>query len=136
MSFYGIKDGQLTMFYSRTGGKDVADQLSYAIDFNFDTYYNQDLVKLDKSKAIEQIVTQKYLAFFMNSGMEAYFNWRRTGFPTLYTGVGTGNPGRIALRWQYPTSELSTNRANRDAAINAQFSSSVDDINHVIWLLK
>jgi len=136
MSFYGIKDGQLTMFYSRTGGKDAADQLSYTIDFNFDTYYNQDLVKLDKSKAIEQILTQKYLAFFMNSGMEAYFNWRRTGFPTLYTGVGTGNSGRIALRWQYPTSELSTNRANRDAAINAQFSSSVDDINHVIWLLK
>lgn len=135
MSFYGIKDGTLTMTYSRNGSKEAAEQINYTIDFNFETYYNQDLVKLTQANAIQQIVTQKYLAFFMNSGMEAYFNWRRTGFPTLYTGVGNGNSGRIALRWQYPLSERTINKANYDAAISRQFGGK-DDINDQIWLIK
>jgi hypothetical protein len=123
------------MTYSRNGSKDAAEQLNYTIDFNFDEYYNQEIVKLNSSKAIEQIVTQKYLAFFMNSGMEAYFNWRRTGFPTLYSGVGNGNSGRIALRWQYPYTERTINKTNYTAALTSQFSGK-DDINDQIWLIK
>ncbi|MEN9385367.1 MAG: hypothetical protein RLZZ185_108, partial [Bacteroidota bacterium] len=83
----------------------------------------------------EQIVSQKYLAFFMNSGMEAYFNWRRTGFPKFYTGVGNGNSSRIALRWIYPTSERTTNLKNYTAAITSQYAGK-DDINDVMWLIK
>lgn len=134
-SFYGIKEGSNTMVYSKTGSMAASDQVAFNIDFTFANYYAQPLVKLSSDKAIEQIVSQKYLAFFMNSGMEAYFNWRRTGFPKFYTGVGSGNSGRIALRWIYPTTERTTNANNYNAAITSQYAGK-DDINDQMWLIK
>lgn len=137
LSFYGIKDGANAMRYTKTGGRDAADFLSYNVDFNFDAFYSQPLVKYGGNNVtgLEQILTQKYLAFFMNSGMEAYFNYRRTGFPKFMTGVGTGNSGRIASRWQYPASERTYNPENYKAAIDRQFSGK-DDINDAVWLGK
>ncbi|GGB97176.1 SusD/RagB family nutrient-binding outer membrane lipoprotein [Dyadobacter sediminis] len=137
MTFYGIKDGTNTMQYSRTGGKEAGDFTSYTVDFNFDTYYAQPLVKYSGNNVagLEQILTQKYLAFFMNSGLEAYLNYRRTGFPKFMTGVGTGNSRRIATRWQYPISERTTNAANYKAAIDSQYAGK-DDINDAVWLEK
>ncbi len=137
IEFYGIKNGANTMTYSKSGGREAADLATFSIDFDFDTYYNQASVKYAGKtvKGQEQILTQKYLAFFMNSGMEAYFNWRRTGFPKFYTGVGNGNSNRIAMRWQYPFSERNTNADNYKAAITSQFSGK-DDINDMIWILK
>ena len=40
---------------------------------------------------LTQILTQKYLAFFQHSGLEAFYNQRRTGVPTFLVGPGTGN---------------------------------------------
>ena len=134
--FYGIKDGANTMYYSQTGSRDAADQKTYSINFNFSDFAAQDNVKYEAGNAgLVKILTQKYLAFFMNSGMEAYFNWRRTGLPTFYKGVGTGNSGRIAVRWIYPLSERTTNTSNYKAAIASQFGGK-DDINDLIWMLK
>ena len=137
LEFYGIKNGANTMTYSKSGGREAADLATFNIDFNFDTYYNQASVKYagKTTQGREQILTQKYLAFFMNSGMEAYFNWRRTGFPKFYSGVGNGNSNRIAVRWQYPLSERNTNATNYKSAIDSQFAGK-DDINDTIWLLK
>ena len=133
--FYGVKDGTLTMRYSRTGGRDADDFGTYTIDFDFEKHYAQPLVKYDVGSAagLEKILTQKYLAFFMNSGMEGYFNYRRTGIPQFYTGVGTGNSGRIAQRWQYPFSERTTNEINYKEAIQRQFGGD-DGINQVLWI--
>lgn len=135
LNFYGIIEGTNTMTYSVTGGKDPSDLKNYQINFNFDEYYNQNNVKLTSSNPIEKIITQKYISFFMNSGMEAYFNWRRTGYPTFYSGVGSGNSGRIALRWQYPYSERTVNKENYESSILSQFQGK-DDINDIIWLNK
>lgn len=134
-AFYGIVEGANTMTYSKTGSKDAADFITYTVFFNFDLYYAQPSVQLDANSAIEKILSQKYVAFFMNSGMEAYFNWRRTGFPVFSTGVGNGNSSRIALRWIYPTTERTANAANYSAAITNQFAGK-DDINDIIWLNK
>lgn len=123
------------MTYSKTGSMAAADQVNYNVDFSFADYYAQANVKYDASKAIQQIITQKYLAFFMNSGMEAYFNWRRTGYPKFDVGVGNGNSSRIAVRWIYPTTERTTNATNYKAAIQSQFNGT-DDINDQIWLIK
>lgn len=135
--FYGVKDGTLAMRYSRTGGRDAADFSTYTVDFSFDKYYAQPLVKYDGNTAagLEKILTQKYLAFFMNSGMEAYFNYRRTGVPSFLTGVGTGNSGRIAVRWLYPFSERETNAVNYKEAIQRQFGGN-DGINEPLWISK
>ena len=137
LDFYGVKNGVNTMTYSKTGGREAADLATYTVNFDFDTYYKQDLVKYagKTSKGLEQIITQKYVAFFMNSGMEAYFNWRRTGFPKFNVGVGNGNSNRIAVRWQYPTSERTTNTQNYSTAIGSQYGGK-DDINDTVWMLK
>ena len=134
-AFYGIVDGANTMTYSKTGSKDAADLTKYTVNFNFDSYYSNDAVKYDAATAIKKIVSQKYAAFFMNSGMEAYFNWRRTGFPTFSSGVGNGNSNRIALRWIYPTTERTANSTNYTAAITSQYAGK-DDINDQMWLVK
>jgi len=101
-------------------------------------YYDQDAIKYKGNNAggLEQILIQKYLGFFQNSGWEAYYNNRRTGIPEFLTGPGTGNSGRIAIRWQYPSSERTTNAENYATALTAQFGSENDDINTEMWLLK
>ncbi len=109
----------------------------YGIASNvIDQYLAQPAVAFDPARGIEMISTQKYLAFFMNSGWEPFFNQRRTGFPQFSaTGEGVINNGRIPKRWMYPESELNLNTANVREAINRQFPQG-DDINGEMWLLK
>ncbi|MCX6222956.1 MAG: SusD/RagB family nutrient-binding outer membrane lipoprotein [Bacteroidia bacterium] len=108
------------------------------VDTQWTAYYTQNSVKysIDNQVALTQILTQKYLAFFQNSGWEAYNNARRTGVPTFLTGVGTGNSQRIAKRWQYPSSERTTNSVNYHAALTSQFGADTDDINSEMWINK
>jgi hypothetical protein len=136
MGFYGIKDGDNTVTFSRDGG--IANFDSYTVKVSIADYLAQPLVKYSATAAtgLNQIVTQKYLAFFQNSGMEAWYNQRRTGIPTFLTGVGTGNQGRIPKRWQYPANERNFNPDNYKAAVTSQYGESADNVNALIWLLK
>jgi hypothetical protein len=84
---------------------------------------------------LNKILLQKYLAFFQNSGWEAYYNYRRTGIPAFSTGVGIGNNGQIPKRWTYPSSEQQRNAANLQATLQSQFSGN-DNINGVMWLVQ
>ncbi len=135
MGFYGLKDGDNTVTFSRDGG--IANFDNYTVKVSFADYLAQPLVKYagNNAQGLNQILTQKYLAFFQNSGMEAWYNQRRTGVPTFLTGVGTGNSGRIPKRWLYPNNERVTNKPNLDAALTAQYGGK-DDINETMWLLK
>jgi hypothetical protein len=111
MQFYGITQAKIT------------------------AYLSESLVVFDRSKALEQIITQKYLAFFLNSGWEAFYNQRRTGFPAFAIGPSTQNGGLIPKRWLYPQDELDNNFENVAEAINRQYGGN-DDVNGVMWLLK
>lgn len=73
-------------------------------------------------RELEQINTQYWIASFLN-GPEAFANFRRTGYPAL-TPNPYGQPnnpdvpnGTFIRRLGYPTSELSVNAANVNAAI-------------------
>jgi hypothetical protein len=103
---------------------------------DFNTYYAQSSVKYDGNTAsgLTQILQQRYLALYSHSGLESYFTYRRTGVPTFGTGPGTGNSGRIAMRFQYPSTEISTNTSNYNAALT-QYGGN-DDINGIMWILK
>jgi hypothetical protein len=90
----------------------------------------------DNVTGLEQILTQKYLAFFQNSGQQAYFNYRRTGVPVFDVGPGTGNGGKIPKRWLYPVSEANNNTENYRSALQRQFGAEVDDLNMEIWINK
>jgi hypothetical protein len=109
-----------------------------AVGANWADYYAQAAVRYKGNTAdgLNQILTQKYLGFFQNSGWEAYYNNRRTGIPEFLTGAGTANSGRIAKRWQYPSSERTTNADNYLSALKSQFGSQNDDINDAMWLVK
>jgi hypothetical protein len=132
MSFYNIAEG---------GSITVADQNRKElgkVNTSVTSYLAQTEVKYKGNNAdgLKQILEQKYIAFFQNSGFEAFYNQRRTGVPVFLTGVGTGNSGRIPRRWQYPSSERTTNGANLDEALQAQFPGGKDDINTDLWLVK
>ncbi|WP_044171316.1 SusD/RagB family nutrient-binding outer membrane lipoprotein [Flectobacillus major] len=92
--------------------------------------------KGNNTQGLTQILNQKYVAFFQNSGYEAFFNQRRTGIPTFLIGPGTGNSTRIPKRFQYPQSEFTTNKTNVEEALKRQFTDGKDDINYDLWLLK
>jgi len=73
-------------------------------------------------RELEQINTQYWIASFLN-GPEAFANFRRSGFPAL-TPNPYGQPsnpdvpnGTFIRRLTYPTSELSVNTTNVNAAI-------------------
>lgn len=139
MNFYGIDTTQsgFTAYFLPPGANSVTQVAPYPVSFNFTTWYDQPAVKLSSSSntALNQIVLQKYIACFENSGYEGYYNWRRTGVPAFQGGNGVGNNGTIPLRWGYPTVEETANEANWKAALsNQQFTA--DDLNQVMWLLK
>ncbi len=137
MAFYGVPDkGSMTVYSLPLGVPVTGPYVSNTVNVDYNAYYAQPAVKYagNNETGIRQINEQKYIAFFLNSGLEPYFNWRRTGYPVFKTGVGTGNNGKIALRYKYFAAEQSANTANYNAAI-AQYN-NVDDVNGVMWILK
>jgi len=88
---------------------------------------------------IEQVITQKYLAnFLQGSKYLGWFENRRTGYPKfiLNTTTNLNNPStKFPLRWLYPSDELDYNSDNVSSAIQSQYGGS-DDVNQQMWLLK
>jgi hypothetical protein len=80
---------------------------------------------------LQQINTQYWIASFLN-GPETFANFRRSGFPSL-TPNPYGQPtnpdvpnGTFIRRLTYPTSELSVNATNVNAAIAAHGADRLD----------
>ncbi|MFB6454655.1 SusD/RagB family nutrient-binding outer membrane lipoprotein [Chitinophaga sp. Hz27] len=84
---------------------------------------------------LTQILEQKYVAFFQNSGRQAFYNNRRTGIPKFSIGPANKNAQKIPVRWKYPTVEYTVNETNIRAAIQKQYNGS-DSQNDVMWLIK
>jgi len=134
-SFYGIVDGANTVSFLKTTAP--GDYLNYSVNFSFTDYFNQTAVKYagDNATGLNQILTQRYLSLARNSGLEGYYQWRRTGVPTFSTGAGTGNSNTIPLRFQYPSSEISTNKTNLNTTLTSQYGGK-DDINAKMWIIQ
>jgi hypothetical protein len=100
------------------------------------TYLNQPAIALQPGNEIRQIITQKYISMFMNTGWQPFYEQRRTGFPTFETaGSGMLNGGKIPKRWMYPTKEYDNNRVNVENAVKNQYAEG-DNINGIMWLLQ
>lgn len=132
-AFYGIVDGANTMTIQAPSGNEI----TYTVNFSFTNYFNQPAVQYagDNAQGLAQILLQKYLAYARNSGYQAYYQWRRTGIPAFNVGPGTGNGGKIPLRFQYPSNEITANENNYKSAIQSQYNGA-DDINLPMWLIK
>jgi hypothetical protein len=140
MASYSIPTtGSFTAYFYRPGSTDVTNTGNYdtfTINTDWATYYAQPSVKYaGGATGLTQILQQRYLALFRHSGLESYFTYRRTGVPAFTTGPGTGNGQRIAIRFQYPSSERTANATNYNSALQSQYSGN-DDINGTMWILK
>ncbi|WP_268035994.1 SusD/RagB family nutrient-binding outer membrane lipoprotein [Algoriphagus sp. PAP.12] len=103
----------------------------YGVAAGYDDYIANSWVKFDSSKAMEQILTQKWIANFLN-GYESWSEWRRTGFPTLTPAEDALNTsGEIPVRQAYPLFEVNLNSTNYDAVVARQGADDLDT--HVWW---
>jgi Starch-binding associating with outer membrane len=121
---YYQKGIQASMQFYQSNGGSISDAQIIA-------YLAQPSVQYGGS--LNNILIQKYLAYFNNSGWESFYNIRRTGVPALSVGPGNGNNNQIPTRWQYPQAEYQYNQANVKAACQRQFNGS-DDRNGVLWI--
>ena len=71
---------------------------------------NEDMASI----TLEKIMTQKHIAMFLD--VEAFADWRRTGFPTLVAVPGNVTGGVIPRRLPYPQSERLFNSGNVPSA--------------------
>ncbi len=141
MASYDIPEtGNLNVHFFKSGAgiSDANPYNDFTVPVDWSTYYNQITVKYagNNTTGLNQILQQRYLALYRHSGLESYFTYRRTNVPSFETGPGTGNSGRIAMRFQYPSNEKNTNSANYSAALKAQGFGDNDDINGIMWILK
>jgi hypothetical protein len=79
-------------------------------------YLAQPSIAYTGGNEIQKIATQRWLALYPN-GLQAWFEWRRTGFPVLTpTPNATNTSKQIPRRYVYGTRTYSLNKANTDEA--------------------
>jgi hypothetical protein len=95
------------------------------------SYFAQEKVAYSGTteNKFEKIGNQKWVASFFQ-GFEAWFDWRRTGYPVLQPAIDNQNDDRIPVRFIFPRIEQSLNSNNREAAVSRQ---GADDINTRVW---
>jgi hypothetical protein len=85
-----------------------------------DDYLAQSEVQYDAGNWQKSIGEQKWIALF-GQGPEAFAEWRRLDYPVLTPGPASVLPnGALPLRFLYPGTEQSLNKANREAAVDRQ----------------
>jgi hypothetical protein len=127
--FYGIAQGTKLTISGPTG----------AVSGEATANVNDFLAKVkyvgNSADGLKQILEQKYVAFWQNSGWEAFYQFRRTGIPKFSEGASTNAQGKIPSRWLYPVREVVNNPINAKLAIDKQFGGT-DDVFAKMWLIK
>jgi hypothetical protein len=91
LSFYGLTSEGVKVKVADAAGSNPVDVTTSINAF----LANANVVYAGNNAAgLKQIVEQKYVAFFQNSGWEAFYNWRRTGVPP----APAGHCGRRGVR--------------------------------------
>ena len=85
-----------------------------------------------QTEKLAKIALQKWIAYYFN-GLEAWFDWRRTGMPAVVPGPANLNNNQVPVRFIYPQKEQSLNGTNRLSAINRQ---GADNMNTRPWIAK
>ena len=88
--------------------------------------------KVPSTISLEDIITQKYIALYPTLGLEAWSEWRRTGFPTLNQPKGSASAKPIQ-RFSYPPGEEDLNKANWTQAISKIQPNKDDAYSGRVW---
>lgn len=98
------------------------------------TYTDGDV----KEEKLKKIWMQNYLAGYFHMATDAYYEYRRTGYPEFpinpNTNLNTENT-KIPMRWLYPDSENNYNKEELKNALKNQWN-GVDNVNNIMWILK
>jgi hypothetical protein len=85
-----------------------------------------------QQEKLSKIGFQKWISLYFQ-GMEAWYDWRRTGIPALVPGISNQNNNLIPVRFRYPIIEQSLNEASYKEAVQRQ---GPDDLNSKMWYLN
>lgn len=131
LGFYGLSDGTILPI-GDAFGKPYGNVTVSVADF---LNHPEVVYKGDTPDGLEQILQQKYVSMFQNSGWEPFYNQRRTGIPSFSEGPGINASQKIPKRWKYPSDETKNNPENAEEAIQRQFGGE-DDLNGLIWSIR
>lgn len=109
--------------YSATPVNITSEQIAELLESplaSWDAYENKAML----------IADQKFLALFW-TGMEAYHEYRRTGYPELVIGEGTLNDHILPTRFAYPVNSVATNAEN--VAIALERMGGANDMKTPVW---
>ncbi len=122
----GLITGDAETYYNAG----VRASLAYwgVTEADINTYLGQTEVQYTAGD-LELLLTQKTLALW-NVDYQGWFNYRRTGVPALVAGPDNLNSDLYPVRFLYPSSEQTLNKANYDAAVTAIGG---DNINSKGW---
>lgn len=108
---------------ARKGSVDYLVALKKAIEANFafhgatgaDAYYTTEVVPRlggSLSSKLKEIITQKYIAFYEAESIEAYNDYRRTGYPEMHNPANALANYGFVMRLPYASSEVTNNSSN------------------------
>lgn len=119
MNYYGV-----SLPYTTTDGETIN---------SFEDYYQQSEVDYEQAdNKLQRIGEQKWIALYF-TGLEAWFDWRRTGYPVLEPTPNNENNDQIPVRFIYPGQEQNLNQESYQAALDSQ---GPDNVNTLMWLLE
>jgi hypothetical protein len=107
----------------------------YGIDVTMPAnYLTQTAVAYTGSQGekLAKIALQKWIAYYFN-GLEAWFDWKRTGMPEIVPGPSNLNNNLVPVRFIYPQKEQSLNSVNYKIAAERL---GKDDLNTRPWIAK
>jgi len=107
-------------YYSGVSGRNLEPEAGF---------YQQEGIAFEEENALVLIGTQKWISLF-STGLQGWFEWRRTGFPNLQPALVNNNDDQIPVRFRYPTDQQVTNEDNYQEAISTQ---GADNINTLVW---
>ena len=92
----------------------------------------------DFEKNLEKIITQKWIANWRGTGVEGWFEFRRTGYPKLMPAGANLSNGVIAedgfaRRLPYPINELTNNTENYRKAVSEHLGGADNMATRVWW---
>lgn len=136
----GIK---ANMLFTRDATPDSYANGRVMTDEYIESYLAGSSIQLtgDFEKDLNLIISQKYIASYLQYPYEIWYDYRRTGYPVQpinpETSKNSTGKNKIPVRYRYSDREYSFNRENLEESLQRQFGGpGEDDINDVMWILK
>ncbi len=115
-------------------------QMPITVDYISGYFTGEAAFKATTADRLKQIWMQRYLINYLQDGTQAYWDFRKNGYPAFpndpATSMNAGYTDRFPMRWTYPSSENQANHENYVSALTSQFGSENDITNSFMWLLK